>query len=155
MTNSINEEFTNKIAMFYPINQDKTNTAPIFYFDYDNLPSVSVIQFSIGLTGISTNEHYILRVNIINDSGDEIIKTDTSIDVSQLGLTKDKYLTEYLASASFVLTPPHFTVGTQQHIYNVKAFLLDINGKLLDENHTWFVTRKTDDLPDVINSEIS
>nr|DAG07243.1 MAG TPA: hypothetical protein [Caudoviricetes sp.] len=141
MTN--NKEFLNKISMLYPINSAQTNENPIFYFEYETLPSVSIIQFNIAMTGIKVSKtDYILNLKITNDDQEDLVNTDTPFNASELSFDKSKMIDKDYGSATIMLTPPNFTITTKQHLYNVVLTLLDGSGVVYDISKTWFLTRK-------------
>lgn len=132
--------FDNQIASFFPVNSNSEKT---FYFKYNNLPMSTQITFDLAITAFNPNIPYQLHLTINKDNfnqGSRIINMYLQTNPATIKTDQKDDLADGLNSANFSLTTPEFSVLNGMHTYLAKIELLNLDGKILDSNKTWFTT---------------
>ena len=139
--------FDNQIASFFPVDNNSEKT---FYFKYDNLPTSTQITFDLAITAFNPNIPYQLHLTINKNNfnqGSQIINMYLQTNPMTIKTDPNDALDGGLNSANFSLTTPEFNVTNGTHVYLAKLELLDMDGRKLDSNKTWFTTGQKDPNP--------
>lgn len=132
--------FDNQIASFFPVDTKGEKT---FYFKYDILPTTMRAIFDLAITAFDPNKLYQLHLTINKDNfnqGSQIINMYLQTNPATIKTYQKDELPGNLNSANFSLTTPEFNVANGTHTYLAKIELLDMEGRKLDSNKTWFTT---------------